>query len=413
MHNLRSLTVLTITALLLVYGAIFYQLKPHLFNGYSDFVSFYTAGKIVDGGNGRRLYDLALQHEIQQEVAPNVRTAALPFVRPAFEAWLFRSFAHFPYRAAFVLWDLVSCACLLAAVTLLRREVPELRQFSLFLMFMAALSYFPVFVALLQGQDTILLLLIYTIAYIALRRGAQFLGGVVLGLGVFKFPLLLPFLVPFCVRRRWLQIVMGFFLTSLLVLMASIATVGWSASAYYPRYLLSIDRLVPGVNIPQGMPNIRGLLSLWLQSRLSSTTGMLLLVLLSILLLTFVINKGSAIGTDSGSRFSLWFSLNIVVTLLVSYHCHSFDLCLLVLPISLVLGVILSKERFTPRVHKALVWALICVVFSPVYLLVCFGFNYPSLLGIILVGFAIAIGLAVSDPGKERLQESFGSAQTA
>jgi hypothetical protein len=404
MSNLRTAAAMVMVALLLVYVAIFFQLRGQLRQGYSDFISFYTAGKILQRGAADRLYDLRLQYEIQQEVAPNValRKGALPFVRPPFEAWLFWPLAHLSYGAAFLLWDLFSLGCLFAVALILRREVPELSLFSPRLMLAASVSYFPVFVTLLQGQDSLLLLLVYVIAYRALRRNAQFAGGMLLGIGSIKFPLLLPFLIPFLVKRKP-RVILGFGLTSLLLAGISVGTVGVSAAAYYPRFLLNIDKLAEGVNVPTDMPNIRGLLSILLQTKVSSAAGILLLSIFSILLLAFVVKKWRLDPTRHGAIFNLGFSLNMIVTLLVSYHSHSFDLCLLLLPMVLVLGLVLSNEPIALRTRTLLIWTLGIVGFSPLYLLFSFRLHYPGLVSFFLLPFAFAIGGAISDLQRRRV----------
>jgi Glycosyltransferase family 87 len=399
MSNLRTAAAIVMVGLFLVYGTIFYHLRRQLSQGYSDFVIFYTAGKILHRGAADRLYDIRLQYEIQQEFAPNVeiRKGALPFVRPPWEAWLFWPLAYLPYGTAFILWNLFSAGCLLAVAAILRREVPELCRFSPGLMLASMFSYFPVFVTILQGQDSILLLLIYVVAYRELRRNAQFASGMLLGFGTLKFPLVLPFLIPFVVKRR-LHVVSGFMLTSLLLAGVSVATVGVSTAAYYPRFLLNIDQLAKGANVPKDMPNIRGLLSVLLQSKLSSAAGVVLLSILSVLLLAFVIRKWWCLDpANRSANLILGFSLNIVVTLLVSYHCHSFDLCLLLLPIGLVLGLLLSNEQITPKTRTLLIWTLGVVGFSPLYLLLSFTLNYPGLLSLLLLTFMFAIGAAISD----------------
>ena len=254
-------------------------------------------------------------------------------------------------------------------------------------------SYFPVFVTLLQGQDSIILLLVYVIAYKALRRNAQFAGGMVLALGTIKFTLLLPFLIPFVVKKG-VRVLLGFALALLLLAGVSIATVGVSTAAYYPRFLLSIDRLAKGVNVPQDMPNLRGLLSVFPGSKVSPVIGLLLLAVGSVLLLVFAARKWR---TERDRRvFDLGISLNLVVTVLVSYHCHSFDLSLLLLPMSLVLGLLLSNENLTPRTRKLLMSALGTIAFSPLYILFAFVLNYPSLISLLLLTFAFAIGVAIS-----------------
>jgi hypothetical protein len=397
MMNWRTAAAILSLGLLVIYGILLFQMRRQLAEGYSDFIILYTAGKILQRGAPSQLYDLQLQYQIQREVAPNVqiRHAALPFVRPAFEAWIFWPLAHLSYAAAFVLWNVLSCACLVAAVLLLRQEISELRSLSPLLMIAGSLSYFPVFLTLLQGQDSIVVLLIYVLSYRALRRNRQFVGGMTLGLGMFKFPLVIPFLIPFFSRRRF-PVVLGFVLTSLLLAAISIWTVGWSAAAYYPRYLRGVNQLARGINRPPDMPNLRGLLSTVLPT-VSPITGVLLLSILSILLLAFVLRKWWLTPSESGASLALGIALNVVSTVLVSYHCHAFDWTVLLLPIAIVLGFVLSGEPIPSQSQKLLVWTLCALLFSPLYLLIMFTANTPSLLAVVLIAFALAIGVAMSE----------------
>jgi len=400
MRNLRTAAVVLSVGLSLIYGILFFQLRRPLQEGYSDFISLYTAGKILQRGMPGHLYDLDLQYQIQRETTPNVRIRqrALPFVRPAFEAWIFWPLAHLSYAAAFVLWDIFNCACLILAVLCLRREIPELHSASPLPMVALSLTYFPVFFTILQGQDSILVFLIYVMGYRALRSDRQFPAGMVLGLGIFKFPLLIPFLVPFVAKRKF-QVVLGFALTAVVLVGVSIWTVGASTAAYYPKYLLSVNHLARGINRPQDMPNLRGLLSVLLPT-LSPATGVLLLLLLSILSLAFVIRQWSLAPSDRSAVFTLGVALNVTVTVLVSYHCHAFDLCVLLLPIALVLGFVLSREPIAPKTRKLLIWMLGALMFSPLYLLIVFT-NITSLLAIPLIAFTFAIGLTISDMQKK------------
>ena len=395
MSHVRTAAAVLIAGLLIAYSLIFYQLRRQVSEGYSDFISFYTAGKILQRGAGNRLYDLHLQYEIQKEVAPHVsiRQGALPFVRPAFEAWLFWPLAYLPYKAAFLLWALFSCGCLFAVAGILRAEIAALRVFSPIVMFAAMLSYFPVFITLLQGQDSILLLLVYAVAFRALRKGAPLASGMILGLGTFKFTLVLPFLIPFLVVRR-IRVALGFALTSVVLAGVSIASVGWPSAAYYPKFLLSIDRLAPAVNVPKDMPNIRGLLSLLFHAGTLPAAGVLMLALLSVLLLAFAVIKFSQ--RSDGVVFDLGFGLNLAVTVLVSYHCHSFDLSILVVPITLVIALILSGP-IPPQAGTSLMWGVGLIAFSPLYLVLSLALNYTSLLAVILLIFTFVLGFAISE----------------
>lgn len=403
MHNPRRVVAAVIAGLFLTYAAISYQLRQQLSAGYSDFASFYAAGKILQRGVADRLYDLRLQTQIQQEFTPNVqiRKSALPFVRPPFYAWLFWPLAYFPYRAAFILWNVFNGVCLFALAMLMRRQVPELRRFSSTLTMAVTFSYFPFFFTILQGQDSVLLLVIYALTYMALRRNAQLTGGMILALGTFKFPLVLPFLIPFLVRGK-IKAVLAFLFASCLLAVASIATVGWSTVASYPKYLSRIDRLAKGVNVAKDMPNVRGLLTLIMPSHLSNMSVAGTVLLVSILLLAVVVRQWSPDARNSRTIFDLGFSLNVVVTVLVSYHCHAFDLCLLLLPIALVFAAVLPQgEITTPRTRRLLAWTLGGVLFSPLFIALCFVAEYPCLLAVLLLAFAFAISVALSDLCRE------------
>ena len=399
--NFQKAASLLNLSLLLVYFLLGFQLRDRLKEGYSDFVSFYTAGTILEHGAFARLYDMDLQYEIQREAAPNVRSrqVALPFVRPAFEAWIFWPLAHLPYGTAFIIWDLLSCGCLLLALFFLRQEIPELQKIGPTSLIISALCYFPVFFTLVQGQDSILLLLIYVLSFKAFRRNRQFLSGLILGFAIFKFPLVIPFLIPLALKRK-LRVILGFALTSLFLTAVSVATVGLPTAAYYPKYLLSIDTLAKGVNRADDMTNVRGLLGLFRHSILPPGPGMLLLLLFSLLLLGFVVRKSSF--DPCSHAFPLELGLNLVVTVLVSYHCHVFDLSVLLLPISLMVGFTLSDNTIVSTIRRELMWVLSLVLFSPLYLWATYIAQKPSLLAPLLLGFACVIGMVIAELRKSQ-----------
>jgi hypothetical protein len=390
MWNIRKAAVVLNLSLLSIYGAIFVQLRAPLAGGYSDFVSFYTAGKILHRGAAKQLYDLNLQSEIQREIAPNVRVrqTALPFVRPPFEAWIFWPIAHLPYTAAFVLWNLFSCGCASVALLVLRRQIPGLLKIPPFLMLASGLLYFPVFLTILQGQDSLLLLLVYVSGFTSICRGKPFMAGLLLGLGVFKFPLLLPMLIAFLIKGR-LRVLAGFGLSCLVLGAISLATVGRTTAAYYPKYLLTIDSLARGVNRPEDMPNLRGLLSAVLP--MSHGIALILLILLTVSVLWFGVSKWT-FGQEQALR--LGFALNVVTTLLTSYHCHVFDLSVLLLPIAGAAGLLLADSSAQPR--RLLTWITGLLMLSPLYMFLTFRPRAPWLLAALLMAFAYAVGIAIS-----------------
>ena len=84
MMHLRLAAAVLVISMLVVEVVLAYQVREQVLAGYSDFVSGYTAGQILQRGEADHLYDLQLQYAIQREVAPhvNIRHGALPASRP-------------------------------------------------------------------------------------------------------------------------------------------------------------------------------------------------------------------------------------------------------------------------------------------------------------------------------------------
>ena len=215
-----------LAATIVLHAWMFFSLRRQIVTGYPDFTIFYTAGKCVNEGRGRQLYDLETQFAFQRSFAPEVkhRENALPFNHPPFEALLFVPLAGLPYVTAYLVWAVFNIALILGFWTLLRPRLPSLHNFLPALPLLAMFAFFPVIMALLQGQDSILLLFLYGLAFSSLAAGRAFVAGLCLGLALFKFQLVLPFVVVLLVRRQW-KAVAGFSLTAFVLLLVSAAVV--------------------------------------------------------------------------------------------------------------------------------------------------------------------------------------------
>jgi hypothetical protein len=395
---MRKIVVVGAITMLFAYAVVAYHLHTQMLEGYSDFISFYTAGKIVGSGQGHRLYDLGLQYQIQRQYAPRVkiRAGALPFVRPPFEAWLFAPLAALPYTTAFGVWNGVTLIIVVVIAVLLQRYVYGLQQVPLVLVLLLLLSYFPVFLTLLQGQDSVLLLLIFLLVYLSLQKERELSGGMLLGLGLFKFPLVLVFLVPFVVARRC-RLFAGFCITLLVVTAVSVGTTGWRACADYPRYLIGVNRLAAGINDPRDMPNIRGLLTAALSAVLSPFTINIIVAAISLALIVWLATNYRLFIPKGSQLFSLAFSLDLLIMLLAGYHAHVFDLVLLVPSIAIAAGTCLLEESLRPSTRKALTLVTACLMFSPLYFIVSLTFRYATVLAVFVFAAAIAVSKAMQD----------------
>ena len=108
---------------------------------------------------------------------------------------MFVPLASLPYVTAYLVWAIFNIALIVGFWILLRPRLPNLNNLSPALPLLAMFAFFPVIMALLQGQDSILLLFLYGLAFSALATGRAFVAGVFLALALFKFQLVLPFVL--------------------------------------------------------------------------------------------------------------------------------------------------------------------------------------------------------------------------
>src|SRR5271165_2050682 len=203
----RKITLLALpflTGTFLLHVLVLWSVWGDVVAGAPDFSIFYTAGLILRRGEGKRLYDNYLQLQTQRgfAAAAQAREGPLPYNHPPFEAIPYVPLTYLPYLRAYELCALLNLLLLAGIAFFMRPYVPEVCAVFSWVPFLAGLAFFPVAYAIMQGQDSILLLGLYCLAYAALRRGRDLQAGIWLGLGLFKFHLVLPFVVTLLLRRR-------------------------------------------------------------------------------------------------------------------------------------------------------------------------------------------------------------------
>jgi Glycosyltransferase family 87 len=348
-----------------------------------DFSEFYCAAQIVANGLGPKLYDIGLQSQFISRVAA-VHTF---YNHPPFQTLLFVPFTAFNYRVASRLWIVMSLSFLVAAAWLIESRTKvslaiwdhtKIRaDFGLVLVLFT--TFAPATTCFLIGQDSMLVLLIYTVVFLLLRRNAGFFAGCVLALGLFKFQLVLPFALIFLARRKWSTLT-GFAIVGCLLIIVSIGISGLQVLREYPRFLL-FDKdyqAVAGFH-PEFMPNIRGISFLLFNRWISSGLLLILVLMLSVLTVWFTAKRWR------DDQFGLSFSAGVVAALLTSYHLYNYELTLLLLPVAITCGELARQKRLRlcspilPAVlgillihplHTALVrYAVYALMFIPVFAL--------------------------------------------
>ena len=344
----------------------FINLRDRIKVGYPDFTVFYTAATTLQSGLGHQLYDEHVQYEIQKKSVGEIaeRHGPLPYIHPPFEALIFLPLSWLPYPVAFAVWDLLNLALLLGVTLLLRRSVNALRLIPPWELVMWSLAFFPIFDCFLQGQDSILLLLLCVLGFNALKRESDVLAGCWFALGVFKFQFILPIVLLLVIWKRK-RLAIGFTVVSALLVLISAYLVGWQGLLRYPAFALEITKSPALGGVAAGFaPNLRGL-ALGLLAHFPEQVGTWVGLLASIMLFLFAAMKGRE---ASPWKLDLQLSLAIAVAGLIAWQTNMHDLSLLVLPLVLIVDYCLSVLAQEPRRRLFLLLPVLPVLISPLWI---------------------------------------------
>jgi len=391
--NFRTTVFFYLAGIVVIHLAVLWNLRQMIAKGYPDFTIYYGAGTMVRHGQGRQLYSEPAQLKVQKEFSPEVasRIGAVPYNHPPFEAALFAPLTYFSYPVAFVGWDLLNLAMMVALPFLLRPHLLSLVDIPWPLRAGAGLAFFPIFFTLLEGQDSILLLFLYALGFGRLVKGKDMAAGAWLALGLFKPHLVIPFIVcMFLYGRR--KILYGFLPVAAILAMISAALVGWEGFKFYPQYVMQTEiTLARTVIVPSNMPNLRGVLYL-----LAGGGKSVDVIVITLSILIFLFSAWQGRRAESSGMFVWQFALALVATVVVSYHSLAYDLSILFLPILLLV----NEERSLRRLRSWPDWVTICALavlfFSPPQLLLLLRFNRLALLGWPLLLWMIGIAAQIS-----------------
>jgi hypothetical protein len=382
----KKLALVYLLGMLLIHGLAFSNARDQLRQGYPDFTSLYGAGRSMVQGHGKQLYEAGEQWRSQQEFAKRVRRRGepLPFLRLPWEALLFSLFSWLPYFKAYLLWTMINIVAATSVPLLLRRELSEFQPFPRWLLALLPLAATPVYLALLQGQDSGLLLLIYCLAYRQLRRDGDWGAGCWLALGLMKPQLVLPFVAIYWLRGKR-RFVAGFAAASAILLLVSAAVSGWSELIRFPAYVWSLEQHANrGIVLAHDSPNLRGLVESCVHSFLSPSATLAVVGLLSAA--AVALTAASKPPADGLRAKDLMFSQAVAASFLVSYHAFAYDLSLMVLPAFVLANLVIEDSRSRGE-HSAvrLLAPVAALLFGPIFVLLFPDHHCMELLALVLL----------------------------
>jgi hypothetical protein len=327
-----------------------------------DFRAMYTGGMLART-DPSHLYNLSAQKALQNVLVKN-DGLVLPFGHLAHEALFYVPFSLVDYRTAYLamlLFNAILMACCFwAAREEFTANIP-LWQPRAGLIFFA---FIPVTIAMAQGQDSLMLLLILCLTWKLLKRSQLFAAGLLLAMLLFK-PHLAVLLALFLALQYGWRFIAGFAAGSAIV--AGICLPfwvhgGWSGWTEIIRGTSlaagasQAEQFAFGV-YPGSMPNLRGLLFAILGHALSARAFFDVVIVVSSIALLWAISSVKKLTLQNGFAFS------IIVAVLLSYHFQEADLAILLLPMLLMetgSSKILSACR-----HLTLSLPIMLLIFAP------------------------------------------------
>jgi len=346
-----------------------------------DFRQLYTGGYLArtDPAN---LYDFDRQMMAQSNLV-GAAERLLPFNHPAYEAWLFAPLSRLSYRTAYFCFLCVNVLLLSACFFVCRDVFSRPGIIAQPRAGLQLFAFFPVTVAILQGQDSVLFLFGLCLVYRCVTSSKHFLTGTVLALLLFKPQIALP-LALFFTARYGFSVFAGFAMGGTIVAAASVGLVGWQAFLALGRVLLltgsvSVSRSAPSGTFgvfPFVMPNLRGLISGVSGWLLPGTIILVLTIALSVCVALWAwrILRSARLEGDAA------FSLATTAAIFLSYHLYIHDLSLMQIPLGLMGG---CKNSYISR-------ATLLFYLAPPFLLIV-GHNFLFVLALPVLMFLYGV----------------------
>ncbi len=344
-------TILIISAILfqlLWYLRLWFDLLDHPSLNEMDFLSFYTAGSLAKSSGLQNIYNLDLQQALQTQIAgPNfIQGVSLPYMHPPFLLPILILIMGASYRTSFIIWTLfllfVVALSLFFLVRALKNQGVQPKPAVMFAI--VVFLFYPVFISILKGQDSAILLLGVSVWMYAFLNKRDTLAGLALALTTVKPQLALILAIPFIFNRR--RVWWGFCLGAVILVGFSFLLVGPTGFQGYLD-LISLVSQGEGFGVNQSeMYNLVGLVQRTFPTIDPAFAQGLRwgIFLIAIVALSFLWKNAK----ENLSHKHI--ATLVILCLLASPHLHFHDLTLLLIPLA---SFIITSSQGTIRTYPA------------------------------------------------------------
>lgn len=296
----------------------------------SDFIAFYSAGRVAQSEGIARTYEVLLQQQVQEdEVGFSLVEGQvllynhLPFLIPILQMIVSQSYVASFYRWVFILITLYAAGILVLSRMLKQTGID---RGSSLLAAAGAILFLPVFFSLMNGQDTAFVFLGAAIWMFGLISGKEYISGLGLSLTTVRPHIAVFLAIPMLFRYR--RVFAGFVLGSGLLAVFSVLILGVEGTGeFINTILLTAGGEWYGIK-ENAMYNLIGLLTRAVPQLGAGTIRTLGWIVYGIALAGLCV-----LWWKTRDLRNSLIGLSVTLALFVVPHLHFHDLALLLVPI--------------------------------------------------------------------------------
>lgn len=359
-----------------------------------DARAFLTAADMMNSGQGGVLYDPQAQFSTQQFRFPELEhfESLLVFAYPPFVAVALSPLASLGSETAYMVLLLVELIALLLCTILVRELLRRNGHLIQLIGVLGLWSFFPLSIAVVQGQFSVFLLGALLSCWVFLERGRGVLGGVCLSLLAMKpFLILLPLVA--LISMGQVRALFGVLIGGVALLFVGLmvdGVSGWISWFELGTELIQLDRWQFGI-APMSMPTLKSILMV-LFGRDNFFVVNSIWASAALLIITSVVMGFSRKRIWAPECTPVAWGGMIAAMLLLAPHANLHDFLLLYVP-CLALGRVTmdSEPRLATRV------VILCMVtwIVPLFYPVMTAFKLKALLLVLLILLLLAVTVLI------------------
>jgi hypothetical protein len=228
----------------------------------ADFIGHYTAGRLVQSDGYPAIYNIVKQQQVQAQVVGFIFDESQTgyFTHPPFIVPLVSLITSGNYVNSFIRWTLILLALNILSAFLLVRTLPPgyFRKNELWIIGLGTFLFFPTFSGLMNGQDTLLLLLGTAIWLYEIQNNRDLRAGLGLSLVTIRPQMAILMAIPFLLKRR--KIFWGFVIGGAVLVLISLALIRVNGLLDYVTILRVVENGMWDHPHAVDMPTISGIL---------------------------------------------------------------------------------------------------------------------------------------------------------